>query len=116
MFRIECNMTLRIGNFSLLSLSLTQEMVGSGARFEFSLLQQKKNIINDPLSTKNMKNCAPQFDAKPPKLQSLGHVRKGRRTELDLGERGGLVPSLYLVSRTDYCPLSLGHLMSEKQI
>jgi len=50
-----------------------------------------------------MKNCAPQFDAKPPKLQSLGHVRKGRRTELDLGERGGLVPSLYLVSRTDCC-------------
>jgi hypothetical protein len=62
-----------------------------------------------------MKNCAPQFDAKPPKLQNLGHVRKGRRTELDLGERGGLVPSLYLVSRTDYCPLSLRHLMSEKQ-
>jgi hypothetical protein len=74
LLRTECNNMTLIGSFSL-SLSLshthTQEMVGSGARFEFSLAATKKTIINDPLSTKNMKNCATQFDAKPPKTAKV---------------------------------------------
>jgi hypothetical protein len=113
LLRIECNMTWLVVSL-FLSLTHTQEMVGSGARFEFSLLQPKKNIINDPLSTKTWKTAHHSLMQNHPncKVSRTYQKRAPDRARFG-GERGFSTVSLFSIPH--WLLPSLGHLMSEKQ-